>query len=167
MKIKNNKKGFTLVEVLLTLMVIGLISVIVTQLLTFNATSSKAFSLYNKQQYTVQSAFNRLCKDVQAASRIYITDNISGNEYATIQLTISEGASTRTCEYKLLNNKLTYESGGTVQIISDGLTDKSVFVKGNDCLTVVLEHQKDSGKNVMNMAWPIVGEFNLEYKDTN
>lgn len=87
-----NRKGFTVIELLLAIILIGLISVMVTQLLGFNLTSTKAFSLYGKQQYTVQDALSRLNDDIQKASMVVFSNNPSGDgiSFLTIKLYVSE-----------------------------------------------------------------------------
>ncbi|NLN65330.1 MAG: prepilin-type N-terminal cleavage/methylation domain-containing protein [Clostridiaceae bacterium] len=163
-----NKKGFTIVEVLLALIIIGLISVIVTQLLGFNITSSKAFSLYGRQQYTVQDAFSRLNRDIEAASQVIICDEISHPEYRSIQLFAympNEGDKQWIGEYKLENGELWYRADDSVAnftSIVKGLTDNSAFIYGYDCLTVLLEPDKTStGRNALNMNEPITAAYSL------
>lgn len=157
---------------LLALIVIGLITVVVTQLLGFNVNSTKAFSLYGRQQYTVQDAFSRLNTDIQAASQIISCDSISGYEFKTIKLYVSEkqGASdVITCigQYKLEDSHLFYrkEESDAFQPVVEGLTDESVFMCFDQTLTVILVPEKTStGRNAMNIDQPITAEYSLSNK---
>ena len=161
---KSNQKGFTLVEVLLTLLIIGIISVIVTQLLVFNVSSTRAFSMYNNQQYTVQDAFVRLSKDIEAASDITFdsTDWITGDQYKSFTVTI-EGTDRK---WTIENGTLFLSTAalGTKEIIT-GFTDDSIFIWNNDCLTVKLKPKStNTGKNPVNVPNPIVYQYSLKYK---
>ena len=171
----NNKKGFTVIEVLLALIVIGLITVIVTQLLGFNINSSKAFSLYGRQQYTVQDAFSRLNDDIHAASQIFYCNNDGSDltKFKTIKLYTSETTgSTPTMksigQYKLDGKELLYRTsdGEIFKPVVNGLLEgESTFVVMNECLTVVLASEKTStGRNAMNLEEPIVAEYSLRNK---
>ncbi|NLO41069.1 MAG: type II secretion system protein [Ruminiclostridium sp.] len=170
-----NQKGFTVIEVLLALIVIGLITVIVTQLLGFNINSSKAFSLYGKQQYTVQDAFSRLNNDIHAASQVFYCNNdgVDLTKYKTIKLYISETTGptpTMKClgQYKLEGKELLYRAtdGETFKPVVQGLLeDESTFVVFSECLTVVLVSEKTStGRNAMNLEEPIVAQYSLKNK---
>lgn len=169
-----SKKGFTIIEVLLALILISLIAVMATQILGFNLNSTKAFSLYGRQQYTVQDAFSRLNTDIQAASQIICCDYISysGNKYKTIKLYVSEkqGASdVITCigQYKLEGSHLFYrkEESDAFQPVVEGLTDESVFMCFDQTLTVILVPEKTStGRNAMNIDQPITAEYSLSNK---
>lgn len=169
-----SKKGFTIIEVLLALIVIGLISVIVTQLLGFNVNSTKAFSLYGHQQYTVQDAFSRLNTDIQAASQIMCCDYISysGNKYKTIKLYVSEKQGEDYViksigQYKLDGSQLLYrkEESDTFQPVVKDLTDESTFLCFDQTLTIILVPEKTSvGRNAMNIEQPITAEYSLTNK---
>lgn len=169
----NNKKGFTIIEMLLAIILVGLISVIVTQLLGFNITSSKAFSLYGRQQFTVQDAFSRLNKDIHAASKVLYCNTTDSKHYKTIKLYVSETTGSTLTEkslgqYKLEGRELWYRTadGETFEPVVNGLReDESTFIYFNDCLTVVLVSEKTStGNNAMNLEEPIVAEYSLRNK---
>lgn len=171
--IKSNK-GFTFIEMLLALILVGLISVIVTQLLGFNINSSKAFSLYGRQQYTVQDAFSRLNKDIHAASKVLYCNTTDSKHYKTIKLYVSETTGSTLTEkslgqYKLEGRELWYRTadGETFEPVVNGLReDESTFIYFNDCLTVVLVSEKTStGNNAMNLEEPIVAEYSLRNKN--
>lgn len=159
---------------LLALMLISLIGVMVTQILDFNISSTKAFSMYGRQQFTVQDAFSRLNKDIQSASQIIYCDYISysGNKYKTIKLYVSEeqGASNVIIsigQYKLEDSHLFYrkEESDAFQPVVEGLTDESVFMCFDQTLTVILVPEKTStGRNAMNIDQPITAEYSLSNK---
>ena len=54
---KNIIKGFSLVELLITLLVFSMASVIITQILVFNIRSTRSYSDYTTQQFTLQDAY--------------------------------------------------------------------------------------------------------------
>lgn len=160
---------------LLALIVIGLISVIVTQLLGFNINSSKAFSLYGRQQYTVQDAFSRLNKDIHASSQVFYCNNdgVDLTKFKTIKLYASEttgSTPTMKClgQYKLEGKELLFRTadGETFKpVVKDLLEGESTFMVLNECLTVVLASEKTStGRNAMNLEEPIVAEYSLRNK---
>lgn len=157
----------------MALIIVGLISVIVTQLLGFNISSSKAFSLYGRQQYTVQDAFSRLNKDIHAASKVLYCNTTDSKHYKTIKLYVSEttgSTPTMKClgQYKLEGKELLFRAadGETFDPVVEGLLeDESTFMVLNECLTVVLASEKTSaGKNAMNLEDPIVAEYSLRNK---
>lgn len=156
MKIKD-RKGFTIPELLMTLLIVGVMSVLLTQILTFNVSTSRAFALYSNQQYTVQDALTRLNKDIEAAVDVSIDDYISDNKYATIKLT-TDGI-TRT--WNLFGGTLSLNSTPIVT----NLTSDSCFIQESNTLTVVLQPKPtNTGKNPLNVPKPIVTQFSLKYK---
>ena len=155
--IKSNK-GFTLPEVLLALLLIGIISVIVTELLVFNAASTTAYSKYGRQQFTLQDAFTRLNRDIEGAASISFDNHVSAYDYKTIRLT-TDGISS---EWTIDAGKLYLDS----KVVVDGLSDESKFAKANGCLAVVLKPEPtNEGRFALNITKPIVTQYSLTYKD--
>lgn len=152
-----SQKGFTITEVLLALLIISMTSVMLTRMLSFSMSSTSAFSVYNDQQFTVNTASIRLGKDIERAIRVSAADNINGNEWKTIELTFESGS----CSWKLDGGSLFLDGNKTL----DGLTDDSKFILSNDLLCVVLVPEKtSSGKYNINIAKPIVTQYDLKYK---
>lgn len=152
-----NCKGFTVPELLLGLLVIGMISVLLTQLLSFNVSTSKEFALYINQQYTVQDAAARLNRDIEGAVYVSFDDHISGNQYETINLSVDG------------NTRKWNLSGGTLSLngiaVLSGLTSDSCFIRESNTLTVVLKPvETNTGRNPINVTKPIVYQYSLEYK---
>lgn len=152
-----DRKGFTIPEVLMALLVIGMISVLLTQLLSFNVSTSKAFALYNNQQYTVQDAVARLNRDIEGAVEVNFDDFSSENKYETINLTMDG------------NTRKWSLSGGILSLndvtVVNGLASDSCFIWKNNTLTVVLKPvATNTGRNPINVAKPVVYHYSLEYK---
>lgn len=152
-----DRKGFTIPEVLMGLLIIGMISVLLTQLLSFNVSTSKAFALYINQQYAVQDAAARLNRDIEGAVDVNFDDFISENQYETIILTVDG------------NTRKWSLSGGTLSLngiaVLSGLTSDSCFIRESNTLTVVLKPvETNTGRNPINVTKPIVYQYSLEYK---
>ena len=157
-----NQKGFSLTELLVALLLISMTSVLLTQMLSFNISSTNAFSQYNNQQFTINNASIRLRKDIERAIKISAdaVDNIGGNDYRKIKLTIEgeiDDYSWKIDEQgKLLLN-------GTTVI--DNLGVGSKFICTNDCLAVVLiPKPTKAGKHSINVAKPIISQYGIKYK---
>jgi len=157
MKIVKNQKGFTLTEVMLALLIIGMTSVLLTRMMGFHTSASAAYSRYNRQQFTVYDAFTRLNRDIEAALSVTASDNITGNMYKTIHLEM-EGCSR---QWKLDSGSLYCDSDCVVE----DLTADSQFVYGSGFLTVILmPRPTNNGANSINVANPIASQYSLVYK---
>lgn len=137
-------------------------SVLLTQMLSFNISSTNAFSQYNNQQFTINNASIRLGKDIERAIKISAdaVDNIGGNDYRKIILTI-EGEST--------GYNWVIDGNGKLLLNDMEVTDKlgvgSKFVCTNDILTVVLIPKPSNiGKHSINVAKPIISQYGIKYK---
>jgi prepilin-type N-terminal cleavage/methylation domain-containing protein len=154
--IKSNK-GFTLPEVLLALLLIGILSVIITELLVFNAASTTAHSKFGRQQFTIHDAFTRLNRDIEEAVSISLDNQMSAYDYKTIILTVGD-----------TSREWTIDSGVLYlgsQAVVEGLSSESKFTRRDDCLTVVLKPEPtNEGRYALNMAKPIVTQYSLTYK---
>lgn len=157
MKIVKNQKGFTLTEVMLAMLIIGMTSVLLTRMMGFHTSASAAYSLYNRQQFTVYDAFTRLNRDIEAALSVTASDNIAGNMYKTIHVELEDCSRT----WKLDNGSLYCDSDCVV----GELTEDSQFVYGSGFLTVILmPRPSNKGANSINVAKPIISQYSLAYK---
>lgn len=144
----------------MALLLISTTSVLLTQMLSFNISSTNAFLQYNNQQFTINNASIRLGKDIERAIIVSAENNIGGNAYEKIKLTIEgeiEGYNWVIDEYgELLLNGTT---------VSDKLETGSKFIFTNDILTVVLIPKlSNAGKHSINVAKPIVSQYGITYK---
>lgn len=162
-----NKKGFTMPELLVTLLVIGVLSILITRLLTSSADHSVVYSEYGKQQFTVQQALIRLSKEIEEADNIVFDpgDKISAGHYQVIRLETDAGLR----RWKLLNGELSLynDATSTFDPVITGLDTTSAFLQNDTyhCLTVVLKPKATvSAKNRINMEEPIVAQFSYVYK---
>jgi len=154
--IKNNK-GFTLPEVLLILLLIGMISVILTELFVFNATSTAAYSKFGRQQFTIQDAFSRLNRDIEEAVEITFDDPVGGYDYKTIKLKVDGTVK----EWKIDGGTLYLDSVAVVE----GLSDGSKFINRSDYLTVVLKPEPtNEGRFPLNINKSVVTQYSLTNK---
>lgn len=152
-----SQKGFSLTELLLALLLVSMISVLLTQLLGFNISSANAFSRYNNQQFTINSACVRLSKDIERAIAVAAEDCITGNEYKTINLSFDSDQ----CSWKLEGGSLHLDDNKVI----GGLADGSKFIYTNECLTVVLiPDTTGTGKYNINVSKPIISQYGLTYK---
>lgn len=153
----NNNKGFSLPELLVTLLVLAIISVIVTELLVFNASSTTAYSKYGAQQFTINDAYTRLNKDIEGAKKIQFEDRINTDDYKTIVLTVDGTDKT----WKIDGGELSLDS----KVVFEGLSSESVFYRRDGCLVVVLKLEStNKGRIPLNMDKPIVAQYSLTYK---
>jgi prepilin-type N-terminal cleavage/methylation domain-containing protein len=162
-----NKKGFTMPELLVTLLVIGVLSIIITQLLTSSTDNSIVYSEYSKQQFTVQQVFVRLSKEIEEADDIVFdpADKVTATHYRVIGLR-TDGSLRR---WKLDNGELSLYNDATSSFdtVISGLDTNSAFLQNDSyhCLTVVLKPKATtSAKNRINITEPIVAQFSYEYK---
>lgn len=149
-------------EVLLALLVIAVISVILTELLVFNTGSTKAYSKFGRQQFTIHDAFTRINKDIEEAMEITLSDYNGGYDYKTIVLKVGN----ITKEWKIDGGILYLDSVAVVE----GLSDESKFVySGNEkCLTIILKPKPtNEGRYAINISKPIVSQYSLVYKKVN
>lgn len=135
-------------------------SVLLTQMLSFNISSTNAFSQYNNQQFTINNASIRLGKDIERAIVISAEESLGGNDYKKIILTI-EGEST--------GYNWVIDGNGKLLLNDMEVTDKlgvgSKFVCTNDILTVVLiPKPSNTGKHSINVAKPIISQYGIKYK---
>ena len=143
-------KGFSLPELLITLLIFGMASVLITQILIFNIRSTKSYSEYTKQQFTLQDAYHRLNKDINAATKI----SYKLSDITTIKLTIDNEDVT----WKLEDGKLILN--GTT--ITDQLTADSGFSFATNYLVVTLEAKPSDNKiDAVNIAKPIISQYNI------
>ncbi len=155
-----NQKGFTLTEMLLALLIIGMVSGLVTEMLGFHISSSTAFSKFNRQQFTVQDAFTRLNRDIEAAVKVSVNDAdlVEENKYQKITLYFPDSS----CEWNFSADGCLYLNSGKVV---EGLADESTFIYGSDYLTVVLMPvPTNTGRHNVNVTKPIVAQYSLIYK---
>ena len=155
--IKSNK-GFTLPEVLLALLLIGILSVIITELLVFNSASTTAHSKFGRQQFTIHDAFTRLNRDIEEAVSISFDNQMSAYDYKTIILTVGD-----------MSREWTIDSGVLYldsEAVVEGLASESKFISRDNCLTVVLKpEQTNEGRFALNISKPIVAQYSLKYKN--
>lgn len=145
-------------ELLLTLLLIGMISVIVTELLVFNAASTTAYTKFGRQQFTIQDAFTRLNRDIEEAVSIGFGNQISAYDYKKLILNVNGTAR----EWTIDSGKLYLDS----EIVVEGLSDESKFTKHGDCLSVVLKPEPtNEGRFRLNVTKAIVTQYGLAYKD--
>lgn len=152
---KNIIKGFSLVELLITLLVFSMASVIITQILVFNIRSTRSYSDYTTQQFTLQDAYRRLNKDINAATvvKCYMLTGMS-----KLVLTI-DGTDV---EWTLDSGKLILD--GTT--ITDQLTSNSKFEVTTDYLVVTLEAKPTTADGyAVNIAKPIVAQYSRYSKN--
>jgi len=142
---------------LVALLLIGIISVIITELLVFNAASTTAYSRFGRQQFTVHDAFTRLNRDIEEAAKISFSNQVSAYDYKTIIVNVN-GESR---EWTIDSGVLYVDSKAVVE----GLSEESRFVKQDDCLTVVLKpEQTNEGRFRLNISKPVVTQYSLIYK---
>jgi prepilin-type N-terminal cleavage/methylation domain-containing protein len=151
---KNIIKGFSLVELLITLLVFSMASVIITQILVFNIRSTRSYSDYTTQQFTLQDAYRRLNRDINAATQI----EYSPGNTKTITLTIDGEDVTWTLDSgRLILNGTT---------ITDQLTSNSKFEVTTDYLVVTLEAKPTTADGyAVNIAKPIVAQYSRYSKN--
>ncbi len=150
-------KGFSLTELLVALLLVAMTSVLLTEMLSFNMSSTRAFSLYYGQQFTVNTASARLEKDIERARIVVATDNTAGFEYETINLTFESDS----CYWTLKDGCLSLNCN----LVIDGLSSDSKFIYSNDCLTVVLMPEPtNTGRHNINVPKPIISQYALTYK---
>jgi hypothetical protein len=140
-------------------LLIGIISVIITELLVFNAASTTAYSRFGRQQFTIHDAFTRLNRDIEEASQASVSSSqVSVYDYKTIKLTI-DGADR---EWTIDSGVLYLDSEAVVE----GLASESKFTRRDNCLTVVLKPEPtNEGRFAMNISKPIVTQYSLTYKN--
>jgi type II secretory pathway pseudopilin PulG len=145
-------------EVLVALLLIGIISVIITELLVFNVASTTAYSKLGRQQFTIHDAFTRLNRDIEEAASVSFDNQASVYDYKTIKLTI-DGADR---EWTIDSGVLYLDSEAVVE----GLASESKFTRRDNCLTVVLKPEPtNEGRFAMNISKPIVTQYSLTYKN--
>lgn len=132
-------------------------SVLLTQMLSYTLSSTNAFSQYGNQQFTINNASIRLGKDIEKAIAVEAEVCLGGNEYQRVKLSF-ESESERSWE--LIDGGLCLNGN---QVI-DGLASGSRFIYTNDCLTVVLVPASNTGKNNINIAKPVVSQYDIKYK---
>lgn len=141
----------------MALLVIAIISVIITQLFIFNATSTTAYSKYGAQQFNIHDAYTRLNKDIEGAAKVCFSDNIIGYDFKTITLTVDGIEKV----WSIDGSKLCLDSN----TITEGLSTESMFSKKNDCLVVVLKLEPtNEGRLPLNIDKPIVSQYSISYK---
>jgi len=139
------------------LLLIGIISVIITELLVFNTASTTAYSKFGRQQFTIQDAFTRLNRDIEEATSISFDNQVSVYDYKTIKLTV--GGTGR--EWTIDSGVLYLDSKAVVE----GLASESKFTRRDDCLTVVLKPEPtNKGRFALNISKPVVSQYGLTYK---
>lgn len=159
-------RGFTIPELLVSLLIIGIISILVTQLLIFNANNSAAYSAYNQQQFTAHQAYIRLSKEIEEASLIRFDEEVpTEGRYKVIELTIDG----ETRKWKLDGGVLSLFNGTEYAAVISDLDPSSRFIDSWSfkCLTVVLMPETaDTAKNDINLSKPIVAQFSYNYKQS-
>lgn len=162
-----NKKGFTIPELLITLLLIGVIAIITTNLLTSSANYSFIYSKYGKQQFTIQQAFVRLSKEIEEADDIVFDPlyKVSATRYSAIKLTSDAG----TRQWKLDNGELSLYNDATssFDVVISGLDASSAFLRNDSysCLMLVLlPEASTSAKSQIYISEPITAQFSYAYK---
>ena len=138
-------------------MLIGIISVIITELLVFNTASTTAYSRFGRQQFTIHDAFTRLNRDIEEAISINFSNQVSAYDYKTIIVDVNGE-----------NREWTIDSGVLYldsQAVVEGLSSESTFTRRDDCLAVVLKPEPtNEGRYALNITKPIVTQYSLAYK---
>jgi len=142
----------------MALLLIGIISVIITELLVFNAASTTAYSKFGRQQFMIHDAFTRLNRDIEEAASIGFDNQMSVYDYKTIKLTV-DGTDR---EWTIDSGVLYLDS----EAVIEGLASESKFSRRDNCLTVVLKPEPtNEGRYALNISKAIVTQYSLTYKN--
>lgn len=162
-----SKKGITLVELLLSLILIGLVLQGVLQLMVYGFDSYKTDYNFVKQEKLVTDTINVLRKDIELASSISLDDNFNGKTLTLDILNFTSTSTSKTTKVWSLDSANKSLNLGTTQVINGIDVSNSKFQLNSDGRLVLIikpiETNKVKNKN-RNFLKPIVTEFSVRYK---
>ncbi|HOQ37128.1 MAG TPA: hypothetical protein PLR73_05400 [Acetivibrio sp.] len=157
-----NKKGISLVEIVLTLALVGIITPIVLAIFTSSLDIYYSYGRYIEQQDNVSDVLSHLRGDIKNAYQYKVEDNV-------LTLIYSDGTTQRI--WKLADSKLKFiDRWGNVHDVVEGIdTANSSFDYSNSEQVIVLKIQPiktNTGKyTARNYNKPIITEFSVKYKE--
>lgn len=174
-----NNKGFTLVEMLLTLLIISILSVLVTSFLSYGYETFNVQTGYAGQQHKIQQALTLLGRDLRACRKIeYTTKAGFGTMIQAMELEIPAvsglGDARRTWE--LTGGALqctVYEGASSSTAVSvEGIDTTNsaislVTYSSNSAIVVsIVPEPTNKGKyQGNNIREPIITEYSVKYKE--
>jgi prepilin-type N-terminal cleavage/methylation domain-containing protein len=179
MRLNNNQKGFSMIELLLALAIMALIGTLLTALLLFGTDTFRVYSNFTGQQDRIVDSLQRLRKDIEEASRITVYTQADGTfctnfiridfpdapqarvwrfEDGKLELGVMPDASTQPASFQEAVGKLDTSAAGCKFKFSstDGMI--TVFI-----LPAANNSGRYEGKNIKD---PIVTDFSVKYKST-
>jgi type IV pilus assembly protein PilA len=154
-----NKKGVSLVEIVITLALIAVIAPILYAVFTYGVDVFYSYGRYVKQQDTVTEVLNHLRGDIKNAYQFKVDGNV---------LTLIDSNNTQKI-WLLDDNKLKYvDSAGNEQDVVEGIdTANSSFSYSGQVIVLNIQPiTTNSGKySARNIKKPITTEFSVKYKE--
>lgn len=158
---KFNRKGISLVEIVITLALVAVITPILFVVFTYGVDIFYSYGRYIEQQDTVSDVLNHLRGDIKNAYQFKVEDNV---------LTLIDSEGTQRI-WAIDDNKLKFiSSTGNEHDVVEGIdADNSSFEYYDFEQVIVLKIQPlktNSGKFVArNFNSPITTEFSVKYKE--
>lgn len=179
MRLSNNQKGFSLIELLLALAIMAVVGTLLTALLLFGTDTFRVYSNFTTQQDRIVDSVQKLRKDIEEASKITVYTLADGT-FCTDFIRIDFPDTPQARVWKFADKKL--ELG----VMPDASTQPDAFreVVGNldtsaagckfkfsstdGMITVfILPAPNNSGRyEGKNIKDPIVTDFSVKYKST-
>jgi len=156
-----NKKGISLVEIVLTLALVGIITPIVLAIFTSSLDIYYSYGRYINQQDKVTDVLNHLRGDIKNAYQFKVDGNV-------LVLIYSDGTKRI---WEINDDKLKFiDRLGNVHDVVEGIdTANSSFDYSNSEQVIVLKIQPiktNTGKyTARNYNKPIITEFSVKYKE--
>jgi len=154
-----NKKGITLVEIVITLALVAVVTPLVFAVFTYGVDIYYSYGRYIEQQDNVSDVLSHLRGDIKNAYQYKVEDNV-------LTLIYSDGTQRI---WKLADSKLKFiDSEGNEQDVVEGIDteNSSIDLSGDVIILSIQPIITNNGKfTVRNFNRSITTEFSVKYKE--
>ncbi len=158
-----NEKGLSLPEILLSLMIIAMTSLLLSDQLISSSRYFASYANYTRQQERINDALQRLRGEIEAATEVTIIGTAPYIDGVSLQVPGKGGR-----EWRFDANQLKCTSGGTSHVMVDRLLtpqSKLMYLSSLDTLVILVQPVQDA--TALNIITPTTMEYSLRYKVVN
>ncbi len=111
--LSSNKKGFSLVEMLIYVSVMALIFAVIANVILSYTTSYRSLAAHRIVEHSAMSSLERLTRDIRAATSIDMTNSTFGSSQGMLTLVSTYNSVSTTTKFYIDINKLKVDVNGS------------------------------------------------------